>query len=96
MAMRRVSILILDEGNLAEMARHAVSAAEVVQVVSNRHITAANHRGEEGSILLIGETDGGRTLTIPLAPTDDATTWRPATAFPASRHQQTIFRQRAR
>jgi hypothetical protein len=96
MTMRRVSVLMLDQNNLAEMARHAVSAAEVVQVISNRHISAKNRRGEKGSILLIGETDGGRALTIPLAPTDDPTTWRPATAFPASRHQQTIFRQRAR
>jgi hypothetical protein len=96
MTKRRVSVLMLDENNLAEMARHSVSAAEVAQVISNRHITTANPRGEEGGILLIGETDGGRTLTVPLASTDDPTTWRPATAFSASRHQLTIFRQRGR
>jgi hypothetical protein len=96
MPQRRVSVLVLDEHNLAEMARHGVSAAEVVQVIGNRHITAPNPRGEPGSILLIGETDGGRLLTIPLAPTDDPTTWRPATAFVASRHQRTVFRRRTR
>jgi hypothetical protein len=95
MARRRVSVLLLDENNLAEMARHGISAVEVVQVISNRHITVANPRGERGSILLIGETDGGRSLTVPLAPTHDPTTWRPATAFPASRHQRTIFRKRS-
>lgn len=62
----------------------------------NRHVTAANPRGELGSILLIGETDGGRVLTVPLAATDDPTTWRPATAFEASRHQRTIFRREVR
>jgi len=31
MAKHPVSVLILDEHNLAEMARHGVSAAEVVQ-----------------------------------------------------------------
>jgi hypothetical protein len=31
-----------------------------------------------------------------VAPTNDPTTWRPATAFDASRHQQTIFRRRVR
>lgn len=96
MAKHRVSALILDEHNLAEMARHGVSAAEVVQVIANRHVTAPNRRGEERSILLIGENDGGRVLTIPLAPTDDPTTWRPATAFDSSRHQRTVFRRRAR
>lgn len=74
MAKHRVSALIVDEHNLAEMARHGVSAAEVVQVIANRHVTAPNPRGEAGSILLIGETDGGRWLTIPLASTDDPTT----------------------
>lgn len=96
MAKPRVSVLILDEDNLAETARHGVSAAEIVQVIANRHITAPNPRGEPGGVLLIGETDGGRVLTIPLAPTNDPTTWRPATAFDASRHQQTNFRSRAR
>lgn len=91
-----VSTLIVDEHNLAEMARHGVSAAEVVQVIANRHVTAPNARGEASSILLIGESDGGRLLTIPLAPTDDPTTWRRATAFDASRHQRAVFRRRVR
>jgi hypothetical protein len=78
------------------MGRHRVSKAEVEHVVANRHITAPNPRGEPGSILLIGETDGGRVLTVPLAPTNDPATWRPATAFDASRHQRTIFRRRVR
>ena len=63
----RVSALIVDEHNLGEMARHGVSAAEVVQVIANRHVTVPKPRGEAGSIPLIGETDGGRLLTIPLA-----------------------------
>jgi len=93
MASHRVSALILDEDNLGEMAAHGVSAAEVVQVIGNQHITAPNRRGETGSVLLIGETDGGRVLTIPLAPTHDPTTWRPATAFDASRQQRTDLPQ---
>lgn len=96
MARRFVAALILDEHNLAEIGRHRASKAEVEQVVANRHITAPNPRGEPGSILLIGETDGGRVLTVPLVSTDDPTTWRPATPFDASRHQRTIFRRRVR
>jgi len=72
------------------------SRTSVVQVTANHHISAPNPRGEERSILLIGESDGGRLLTIPLVPTDDPTTWRPATAFDSSRHQRTVFRRRAR
>jgi hypothetical protein len=53
-------------------------------------------RGETGGVLLIGETNGGRLLTVPLAPTDDPTTWRPATAFDASRHHRALFDRRHR
>lgn len=91
-----IGALIFDEANIAEMARHGVAPWEVQQLVANRHLTAPNPRGEEGSILLIGATDGGRVLTVPLAPTDDPTIWRPATAFDASRHQRAVFRRRAR
>lgn len=94
--MRRITVLILDRHNIDEMARHAVSSVEVQQVIFNRHVTVANPRGESGSILLIGRSDGGRILTVPLAPTDDPGTWRPATAFDASRHQMTLFQRHAR
>ena len=96
MTRHGVGPLVIDERNLTEMRRHGVSPREIEQVVSNRHITTPNPRGELGSILLIGETDGGRLLTVPLAPTADPTTWRPATAFDASRPQRAIFRRRAR
>ena len=65
-------------------------------MIHNRHITTANPRGEPGTILLIGQADSGRRLTVPLAPTDDVGTWRPATAFDASPHQRTLFRRHAR
>jgi len=91
-----VAALIIDEHNVAEMARHGVSGSEVEQLIWNRNAVVPNPRGEPGSLLLIGETDGGRLLTAPLAPTHDATTWRPATAFDASRHQRSHFDRRHR
>jgi hypothetical protein len=99
--MRRVSRhlvahLIFDRHNRAEMARHGVTRWEVEEVPWNRRIVTKNPRGEAGSILLIGETDGGRLLTVPLAPTDDPTTWRPATAFGASPHHRALFDRRHR
>jgi uncharacterized DUF497 family protein len=93
---RVVAHLIFDEHNEAEMARHGVVADEVDQLKWNRKVISDNPRGEQGSVLLIGETDGGRLLTVPLAPTDDPTTWRPATAFDASRHHCALFDRRHR
>ena len=86
-----VADLIFDEHNEREMARHGVVRFEVEQLTSNRNRVLRNPRGETGSVLLVGETDGGRLLTVPLAPTDDPTTWRPATAFDAGRHHRTLF-----
>lgn len=96
MARHAVADLITDEHNLAEMARHGVTRHEVDQLVGNRHVISKNTRGELDSVLLTGETDGGRLLTVPLAPTDDPTTWRPATAFDASPHQRSLFDRRYR
>jgi hypothetical protein len=91
-----VAALIVDAHNAAEMARHGVTRAEVEQLAWNRNVLVPNRRGEPGGMLLVGETDGGRLLTAPLAPTDDPTTWRPATAFDASRHQRWLFDRRHR
>jgi len=91
-----VADLIFDEHNEREMARHGVVRYDVEQIQWNRNVVVPNRRGEPGSVLLIGETDGGRLLTVPLAPTDDPTTWRPATAFDADRHQRWLFDRRYR
>ncbi|HEX7292514.1 MAG TPA: hypothetical protein VF250_15450 [Conexibacter sp.] len=89
-----VADLIFDDHNEREMARHGVVRYEVEQIPGNRYVVVPNPRGERGSILLVGETDGGRLLTVPLAPTDDPAAWRPATAFDASRHQRWLFDRR--
>lgn len=91
-----VAELIFDEHNEREMARHGVVRYEVEQLKWNRKVFSDNPRGEPGSVLLIGATNGGRLLTVALAPTDDPTTWRPATAFDASRYHHALFDRRYR
>jgi uncharacterized DUF497 family protein len=95
-ARHDVYAFVFDKHNIAEMARHGVSQPEAEQLIWNRNVIAANPRGRPGSVMLIGETDGGRLLTVPLAPTSDPSAWRPATAFDASRHQRSIFDRRYR
>lgn len=96
MSRHVVSDLIFDEHNEREMARHGVTWDEVEQLRENRRVFSDNPRGERSSVLMIGETNGGRLLTVALAPTDDPTTWRPATAFDASRHHRSLFDRRHR
>lgn len=91
-----VADLIFDEHNEREMARHGVVSDEVEQLAWNRNLVMRNPNGERRSVLLVGETDGGRLLSVPLAPTDDPTTWRPATAFDSGRHHRTLFDKRYR
>ena len=69
---------------------HGISASEVRQLLSNRHLTTANPRGE-GRITLLGETDGGRILAIALDPTDDPGSWRPVTGLPADEGERRLF-----
>lgn len=91
-----VADLIFDEHNEREMARHGVVRYDVEQIKRNRNLLLRNPRGEARSMLLVGETDGGRLLTVPLVPTIDPTTWRPATAFDAGPHQRALFDKRHR
>ena len=93
---RHIAAVLFDQHNLAEMARHHISKAEADQLILNRYIVVQNPRGRSDSIMLIGETNGGRLVTMPLTPLDDHGLWRPATAFDASRHQRRLFQRDAR
>jgi hypothetical protein len=60
-----------------KLGRRDISAQEAQQVRRNRHREGANPRSPLGRDrkLLVGETDGGRRLTLVVEPTVDPTTW---------------------
>ena len=72
----------MDESNAEETARHGVTEREVLQVLDNRYVTKRNRRGHKATHILIGRTNGGRCLAIPVEPTHEQGVWRPATAWP--------------
>lgn len=80
----RIYGLQLDDGNEAECAGHGVTAREVLQVLDEAPRFFPNKRGHRAPLVMVGPTYGGRFLTVPLAPTDEPTIWRPATAWDAS------------
>jgi hypothetical protein len=80
-----VDELEIDEYNTVEMARHGVTPREVRQVLNNAPRFFRNKRGHRATHIMIGPTDGGRMLTVPLTPTSIRGEWRPATAFDAGR-----------
>ena len=80
-----VDELEIDDYNTAEMARHRVSPRDVRQVLNNAPRFFRNKKGRSATQVMIGPTDGGRMLTVPLTPTSIRGMWRPATAFDAGR-----------
>lgn len=53
-----------DEANEDELWDHRIRQWEVDDVFWNRPVWAPNKRGRSGDYLMVGETDGGRKLTI--------------------------------
>ena len=80
----RVYDLQFDEWNEGEMARHHVTAREVLQVLDGDPVFLPNKRGHAAPIIMIGPTFGGRFLTVPLGRTGAEGVWRPATAWDSS------------
>ncbi len=75
----------------------ATSVDEVTREVGE-HIKARNpHPRVAGSRLMIGETDGGRTLTVVIQPdADDASTWHVMTGWQASPRERDTYRKQTR
>lgn len=61
--------------------------------LSNMHITTDNPKGGDGRILLIGETNGGRILTVSLQETNDPAVWRPVTGWGSSDGERSLFQR---
>lgn len=66
-----------------KLGRRDISAAEARQLLWNDPEESANPRSPHGRDrkLLLGETDGGRRLTLVVEPTLDPTTWRVITGW---------------
>ena len=86
-----IRALVWDEANEEHSAKHGVSVREVAQMVSSPHVIVRNRKKRSTRHLLIGSTHGGRILTVSLAQTADQSTWRPVTAFPATKAQQQVL-----
>jgi uncharacterized DUF497 family protein len=73
-----------DEGNEAELARHAISATEVEQVWENGPVFVPNRRHRAGDWKMLGLTHGGRRLTIVIRYFQERRTIRPITGWPTT------------
>lgn len=83
--------LLVTEPVEEKLARHGISSEEAQQLIDNRYVIVANtgrrrrHQRElDARRLAIGQTNGGRTLTLVIERTLDPTTWLAVTGWDAT------------
>jgi hypothetical protein len=89
--------LLVSEVVLDKLGAHDISREEVDQLVRYRPVMVRNPRGggQPGERrLLVGQTDGGRVLTLAIEPTLDPTTWLVVTGWSASDRERRILARR--
>jgi len=89
-----VADLEFDEYNEAEMARHGVTPTDVWQVLDDAPRYFRNPAGRGATHKMIGFTDGGLLLTVPISQTAIEDRWRPATAWPSGASQSAQYHQK--
>ena len=67
--------------------KHRVRLAEVIQVLARAPCFFENvGAARTAPVIMVGPTDSGRMLVIPIEPTSHHGVWRPVTAFEANSH----------
>jgi hypothetical protein len=93
-----IAVLVLNARAASKLAARGIHASEVEQVRRNGPYVPRNpHPRVPGSRLMIGETDGGRTLTVVIQPdADDASAWHVMTGWQASPRERDTYRAHTR
>lgn len=90
-----VSELLATEAALDKLGARSISADEAGQLARNRHVTVRNPRA--GAVapdkrrLMIGETDGGRALTLVIERTHEPTTWLIVTGWSSTDAERNLL-----
>lgn len=89
---READDLEFDENNERELAGHGITAIEVTQVWFNGPLYVPNKKGLTASWLMLGDTTGGRALTIAVLTMETVLRLRPITGWDSSRGELTRWR----
>ncbi len=90
----RVVELLFTEAAIDKVGTRQISMDEVAQIPRNAHITVRNPRSQSDQaqrLLLIGETDGGRALTVVIERTGDPISWLVITAWNATQAERNLL-----
>ena len=90
----RVAELLLTEAAIEKLGARSISVDEVHQLPHNVTVAVHNPRSNPPGkrLLLIGRTDGGRTLTLAVERTADPTTWLVITGWDATPRERRLLR----
>lgn len=85
--------LLLTEAALEKLGARSISAEDAEQLLRNAHVIVRNPNAPEpGSRrLLIGRTDGGRSLTLVIEQTVEQTSWLTVTGWESSGAERKLF-----
>lgn len=92
-----IAELLVTEAAVDKLGGRGIAIEEVAQLQRNASTTVRSpHEDPPGTRrLLIGRTDGGRTLTLVIERTSDPTTWLIITGWDATARERRILGRRA-
>jgi hypothetical protein len=91
--MDTVSDLLITETAAGKLAARGISEREAQQLLANANVTVRDFAAPADAPrrLLIGRTDGGRTLTLVIERTVDPTTWLVITGWDSAERERRLL-----
>jgi uncharacterized DUF497 family protein len=89
MSSLRIDDFLFDEENEEEIAAHGLSINQVIQMLEHVSITIPNRKHRRGLYLMVGRDNGGTCISSPIEPAYRKGLWRPITAWPSKKGEET-------
>lgn len=96
MSSPQIETFLFDDENEEKIITHGLSAHQLVQVLDNTYLIIPNRKGRKGLYLVIGRDNGGKCISIPIERTHINGIWRPITAWPCKKGEETIIKKKER
>ena len=75
--------------------KHQISPVEVIEVHQNEPEYFENvGENRRTPLIMVGVTNSGRPVSVPIEPTNKKETWRPVTAFESNSHHRQRYLER--
>jgi len=88
-----IETFLFDEENENKIVTHRLSIYQVIQILDNVHIILPNKKVRRGLYLVIGRDNGGACISVPIEKTNVAGIWRPITAWPCKKGEDTVLKK---